>query len=184
MADATINDLIGRAQRGSPEAYGDLYNCLYQEIYRYLCYRTGDPMVAEDLTSEVFLRMVQALPRYRVEASPFKAWLFQIARNLAIDHYRQAGKQSLVVMDENMGSADPEMDRMIESRLNSASLLQSLASMDELYRDVLLLRFIEDLSAAETARILEKSEDAVKALQRRALLALRVMLKHQEIDLA
>jgi RNA polymerase sigma-70 factor, ECF subfamily len=182
MTSVAPIDLIRRAQRGSPEACGELYNCYYQEIFRYLYYRTGDLHHAEDLTSEVFIKMVRALPDYQIQATPFRAWLYQIARNLAIDHHRRTVARPTVALDENLGSQELRVDHAVEAHLSSEHLTQCLAGLEESQRDVLVLRFIDGLSIAETARILHKTEDAIKGLQRRALLTLRSVLDHQEKD--
>ncbi len=175
MAEAAPIDIISRAQRGNPDACGELYQRYYQDIYRYLFYRTSNPQIAEDLTGEVFLKMVQALPRYQIKAVPFRAWLFQIARNLAIDHYRRTQSHPHQDLDETLASQDPDIHTTVEGRLTSDNLRDFLEKIEESQRDVLLLRFIEDLSLSDTAAVLHKSEDAIKGLQRRALLALRAL---------
>ena len=126
MAEAASNDLITRAQSGNPEACGALYTHYHQAIYRYLYYRTGDPHTAEDLTSEVFLKMVQALPRYRPQGVPFQAWLFQIARNQAIDHFRRSNARPTAILDESLASQAPDIDSTIDFHLTSASLKRCL----------------------------------------------------------
>jgi RNA polymerase sigma-70 factor, ECF subfamily len=176
MAEAAPIDLIARAQRGHLDACGDLYEHFHQQIYHYLYYRTGDPQTAEDLTSDVFIKMVEALSRYQLSAIPFQAWLFQIARNLAIDHYRRNQRRPAASMDETIPDPAPDPDSAIESRLTSAQLGWCLEQIEGTQRDVLLLRFINDLSIKQTAAILHKSEDAVKGLQRRALTTLRGLL--------
>jgi len=180
MVAIVHTDIIDRAQRGNPEATGALYTHYHQNIYRFLYYRTGDPQVAEDLTSEVFLKMVQALPAYRLHSTPFQAWLFQIARNLAIDHYRRSNSHPVAFLNENLNSPEMDMDSKVDFNLTCRGLADALARLDEAQRDVVLLRFIEGMPIAEAATVLHKSEDAVKALQRRGLAALRVMLNHNE----
>ncbi len=182
MTYSNSYDVIARAQRGSPEETGMLYSHYHQSIYRYLFYRTGDPQTAEDLTADVFLKMVQALPSYRFETTPFQAWLFQVARNLAIDHYRRTNAHPVVAIDENLDSEDHDLDHQVEVRLSSANLTRALVRLEETQRDVVLLRFIEGLPIAEAALVLHKSEDAVKALQRRGLKALRALLANLEND--
>jgi RNA polymerase sigma-70 factor (ECF subfamily) len=174
------SDVVDRAQRGNPEATGALYTRYHQNIYRFLYYRTGDPQIAEDLTSDVFLKMVQALPSYRLDSTPFQAWLFQIARNLAIDHYRRATTHPVAFLSENLNSLEMDLDSTIEFNLTCRGLADALARLDENQRDVVLLRFIQGMPIAEAASVLHKSEDAIKALQRRGLAALRVMLNHNE----
>ncbi len=168
--------LIASAQHGNPEATGTLYNRYHQSIYRYLYYRTGNAQIAEDLTSDVFLKMVQALPRYHYDTISFPAWLFQIARNLAIDHYRRNNSHPITTLAEDQDSPEPDLESTIDFHLTCRGLADALARLDENQRDVILLRFIEGMPIAETAGVLHKSEDAVKALQRRGLTALRFML--------
>ncbi len=177
-------DVIARAQRGNPEEIGLLYSRYYQQVYRYLYYRTGDPQTAEDLTGEVFLRMVQALPNYHFETTPFLAWLFQVARNLAIDHYRHQVAHPVVAINEELDSDDENLDSTLDLNLSNTSLARALAGLEETQRDVLVLRFIEQLPIAEAALALHKSEDAIKALQRRGLKALRKLLENLENERA
>ncbi len=173
-------DLIARAQRGNPEDVGLLYSRYYQQVYRYLYYRTGDTQVAEDLTGEVFLRMVQALPNYRFDTTPFLAWLFQVARNLAIDHYRRSSAHPVVTINEDLDSDDGNLESTLDLHLSNDNLARALAQMEESQRDVVVLRFIEQLPIAEAALVLHKTEDAIKALQRRGLKALRNLLEDLE----
>ena len=182
MINDDSDDLVARAQNGGPADAGGLYSRYYLSIYRYLYYRTGDALTAEDLTAEVFLKMVRALPSYRPGIVPFQAWLYQIARNMAIDHYRRSQHYSLVELDENLDGDHPNLDSLVDLHLTSADLVEGLKKIEETQRDVLLLRFIEGLSINETADILHKSLDAVKALQRRGLQALRTQLNRLKVD--
>ena len=110
MPSNTLPDLVTRAQKGSADAAGQLYERHYRSIFRYLFYRTGDQQAAEDLTGEVFLKMVQALPAYRVTSATFRTWLFQIARNLSIDHFRRSQTHPVVTLEEYIpaGEKAPE----------------------------------------------------------------------------
>ncbi len=126
MENRVPDDMIARAQNGSPADTGNLYSRHYLSIYRYLYYRTGDAMTAEDLTSEVFLKMVRALPSYRIGNVPFQAWLFQIARNMAIDHYRRNQHYPLVELDENLDGNEPNLDSMIDFHFTSVDLAEGL----------------------------------------------------------
>ena len=182
MTESITLQLILRAQHGSPDDAGELYAHYYQRIYRYLYYRTGDSKVAEDLTADVFVKMVQSLGAYRPDRAPFHAWLFQVARNQVIDHYRRSAAHLQVSIHEDLDSREPDMDEVMDLHLDMASLARAMTGIEETQRDVLLLRFIEGLPIAETASILHKSEDSVKALQYRGLIALRTILKTQEED--
>jgi RNA polymerase sigma-70 factor (ECF subfamily) len=181
MLQALTPETIARAQRGDAAVIGDMYDRYRLGIFRYLYYRTGDLHAAEDLTSEVFLRMLRALEGYRPQSTPFEAWLYQIARNLAIDHYRRVAASHAAPLQEEMPAAGESPDGRLERRLNSELLMRALQGLNETQRDVILLRFINGLSIAQAARTLHKSEDAVKALQRRGLAALRETLAGLEV---
>ncbi len=180
MTDLNVSEVVARAQGGSPDAMGTLYTCFSQRVYRFLYFRTGDAQIAEDLTGEVFLRMVQALPDYHQESTPFQAWLFQIARNLAIDHFRRVNSHPQVEIDEDLDWEAGNLDELLDFHFSCEELARGLATLDENHRDVLLLRFIEGMPIAETAQTLHKSTDAVKALQRRGLTALRSIIQPGE----
>jgi RNA polymerase sigma-70 factor, ECF subfamily len=182
MTKSVPHEVIVRAKHGSLEETGELYARYHQSIYRYLYYRIGDPHIAEDLTGDVFLRMVKALPSFQVGTVPFQAWLFQVARNVAIDHFRRTNAHPITAIDDNLHLEGQALESLVDFRIASADLALAISRLDESQRDVLLLRFIEGLPIAETAKVLHKSEDSVKALQRRALLALRSMFQIEEKD--
>ena len=180
MGEPHQDDLITKAQDGGPEAAGKLYEQHQRSIFRYLYYRIGDQQVAEDLTGDVFLKMVQALPGFRGNIFAFRGWLFQIARNLSIDHLRRILAHPHVNIQENLVCSDEPTELTAERSLNADTLRRAIAHLNDEQKDVIILRFIEGMSLAETARTLHKSEDAVKGLQRRALQILRDQLLKQE----
>jgi RNA polymerase sigma-70 factor (ECF subfamily) len=177
-------ELIARAQSGDPAVIGDLYDRYRLSVFRYMYYKVGDLHSAEDLTSETFLRMIRALNGYRPQNVSFDAWLFQIARNLAIDHYRKVSSRGHLSLEENMIAEQHDPDRDLDRSLTSDLLLQALAKLSELQRDVIVLRFVNGLPVAQVAQTLHKSEDAIKALQRRALGTLREILTEWEVTYA
>lgn len=178
-----ISHLITRARQGASEAVGELYESHRLRIYRYLYYRTGDVQTADDLTSEVFLRMIHALDGYRLQSVSFQAWLFRIAHNLLNDHYRKVNSQNQVQLEEHlMENVATTSSRPVEHRLNSVTLQQALNLLPVDQRDVIVLRFVTGMPIADVAQTLQRSEDAVKGLQRRALLALRSVLTEWEIQ--
>lgn len=166
-------DLIALAKDGCPEASGELYKLHHPAIFRYLSFRTGDRQAAEDLTGEVFLKMVQALPGFTGGQAAFRAWLFQIARNLSIDHLRRNKARPTAPLDLEYPSPAPDPAQSLELQFDESALNSALWKLTDDQKDVILMRFIEGMPLAETARVLHKSEDAIKGLQRRALLALR-----------
>jgi RNA polymerase sigma-70 factor, ECF subfamily len=175
----TINP-IEQARNGNPEAAGLLYYLHHPAIFRYLYYRTADRQAAEDLTGEVFLKMVQSLHSFTGGQPAFRAWLYQIARNLSIDHLRRLQAHPHQVLSEEQPASGLDPERSTEANLNEASLRAALGRLADDQKDVILMRFVEGLPLAETARILHKSEDAVKGLQRRALAALRQAMTAME----
>ena len=182
MPQTIDTETILGAQAGRPDQVVALYEHYYAGIFRYLYYRVGNTEIAEDLTSEVFVRMLRSLGSYRVQGSPapFQAWLFQIAHNLATDHYRRTSNYPQTALTEELSADDPAPETRVERRLNQEHLQRALSQLREDQRDVLILRFIVGLPIAETARTLHKSEDAVKGLQRRGLSALRENLSELE----
>ena len=177
--------LIERARQGNSDAIGELYECHRLSIYRYFYYRTGDTQQADDLTSEVFLRMIRALPGYRHQDTAFLAWLFRIAQNLLNDHYRRMNVRNQVTLEEDMmENITSSRTRPVEHSLNSVTLQQALNVLSVDQRDVIVLRFVAGMPIAEVAQTLQKSEDAVKALQRRALITLRDVLSDWEVQYA
>jgi len=182
MPDTSSPDLVVLAQRGEADAIGALYDMHYQAIFRYFRARVGDRQLAEDLTGDVFRRMLTGLPQYRPMGLPFWAWLFRIAHNLLIDHYRKESGHVSVMLDETerqaRGGDDPAS--IVEQNLTLEHAYRTLAELDPPQRDVLTLRFLSGLSLKEVALALGKTEDAVKALQRRGLAALRLTLTPEE----
>ncbi len=172
------SELVTRAQAGEADAIGRLYDQHHTEIFRYLWARVGERPLAEDLTGEVFIRMLTGLPRYRPSAAPFRAWLYQIARNLLIDHYRKIGKRTMVSLShaETIKDGTPELVTLIDQRLTMERVHRALTRLDEAQREVVTLRFLSGRSLQEVAQTLNKTENAVKALQHRGLATLRQVL--------
>jgi RNA polymerase sigma-70 factor (ECF subfamily) len=152
-------------------------------IFRYLYYRVGDRQAAEDLTSEVFLRMLRFLGGFQPPAEAFGAWLFGIARNLATDHFRRMGVRDDVELEEEMIATRDDPAAAAERGLNSDALKLALKKLNSEQRDVIVMRFVAGMPIGEVAHALHKSEDAVKGLQRRALITLRQILTEWEVSL-
>lgn len=175
-------ELIRRAQAGDEEVIASLYDHYHRGIYRYLYYRVGDRQTAEDMTSEVFLRMLRFISGFHPPAALFQAWLFQIARNLAIDYHRKMGVRDHLPLDEGMAAGNPNLVGSFDPNLTSETLRQALERLPAEQRDVILMRFIAGMPVAQVAKALHKSEDAIKGLQRRGLIALRAVLTEWEIN--
>lgn len=179
--DAITPEVISRAQGGDADVIGALFQRYRVDVFRYLYYRVGDQQAAEDLTSEVFVRMIRAIGWYRSKNVAFEAWLFQIARNLAIDHHRKMKIRNHLPLDESLVSRTGDVGEEVEKSLTSELLVKALATLSEVQRDVLILRFVNGVRVAQVAQMLHKSESAVKAHQRRALMALREVLTDWEV---
>lgn len=182
-----INDaeLVKRAQnrRNDPtvgtEAVGELYDRYHGSIFRYIWSRVSDQQLAEDLTGDVFTRMVTHLPRYRNTRVPFQAWLFRIARNLVIDNYRKASARKELplesVINKSTGEHDPA--QIVEEQIFIEQILSVLQILKPIKQDVITLRFIVGLSLQEVAKILGKTTGSIKITQHRALKELRTNLE-------
>lgn len=182
MLEVKNPTLIRRAQEGESAIVGELYEQYQRGIFRYLYYRVGDQQTAEDLTSEVFLRMVEKLSIYDDQNLSFQAWLFQIARNLSIDHYRKMSVQQDVQLLDEFPEQGVEPSDLIDQELTVEKLRHALVKLPENQRDVIVMRFIVGMPISEVAESLHKTEDSIKGLQRRALLALRDTLVEWEVN--
>jgi RNA polymerase sigma-70 factor (ECF subfamily) len=181
MQDSSDAELITRAQRGEVNAIGRLYDRHRESIFRYLWIRLDDRQLAEDLTGDVFMRMLDALPRYRMKGLPFRAWLYRIAHNLLVDYFRKMNHQATVPLDavEEQGAED-DPGRTVEQILLSERLQVALLRLESTQCEVVVLRFLTGLSLQETALTLGKTEAAIKALQHRGLSGLRRALEPLE----
>jgi RNA polymerase sigma-70 factor (ECF subfamily) len=170
------HELIKKAQNGDPCAFGELYELHAPAVYRYLFAHLPSQMDAEDLTGEVFLKAWQSLPNYIERGVPFLAFLFRIAKNMLVDHYRQNDRLEEKDPDELDGfradlSAEP-VD-VVHSNIEHQRMLKVMGRLRTDYEMVLTLRFISELSPEETAQVMKRSVGAIRVLQHRALAALR-----------
>lgn len=182
MSDSQVtNDasLVEQAQAGDAEAFGVLYERYAQRIFRFLFAQLSRRADAEDLTSDVFLRAWHSLPRYRERRFPFSAYLFRIARNVLIDHYRSSRYEGVLSTDDLNGFADGKASssEIVATKFEHQDLYKNLGELRENYRTVLVLRFLNELSPKETAQVMRRSEGAVRVLQHRALAALRKLIE-------
>jgi RNA polymerase sigma-70 factor (ECF subfamily) len=180
VAEAEIEaDIIVRAQNGDSKAVGELYTQHHEQIFRYIWSKVGDPNLAEDLTGEVFMRMVSRISTYRPAGVPFQAWLYRIARNLIIDHIRKATSSSSVSLDNTQIIQDRAASppSLVEDKMTIDKLQQALKQIDHDQAEVIRLRFLVGLQVNEVAERLEKTVAAVKALQHRGLAALRFAMR-------
>lgn len=181
MPEDITKSTIARAKAGDEAALGALYEAYKSKIQRFLYYRVGDRQAAEDLTTEVFLRMLEHLEGYRMQGTPFQAWLFQIARNLAVDYFRKQNVRNHLSLEPTMPANGDSPDTVAARSLTNDRLRRALQQLTEGQSDVIVLRFIAGMSIAEVAETLEKSESAVKSLQARGLDALHNRLSQWKV---
>lgn len=175
MSEPADNDatLVQRAKEGDKTAFVALYERYQPPVFTYIFYRVDEQALAEDLTAEVFVRMVSKIHTYRA-ASPLLAWLYTIARNLITDHYRQASRKTHLIERTAMSPIDPAAEA--HRRMREAELRTALKRLTEEQRQVVILKFIERRSNLQIASLLGKTEGAIKSLQHRALDSLRRLL--------
>jgi len=168
-----LRRLVELAQQGDREALEALYLMHFDRIYSYLHMSVGNRHDAEDLTTQTFLKMLEAIGRFRWQSAPFSAWLFRIAHNLAMDHFRATKRwqpeEEVPEPDPGEGSAAEAEAFESIGRQNMLELIQGLSHEQQ---QVLTLKFVFNFSNAEAATILEKTEGAIKSLQHRALASL------------
>ncbi|MEV6283942.1 sigma-70 family RNA polymerase sigma factor [Kribbella sp. NPDC051770] len=169
---------IRRAQAGDAEAFGELYDVYSPAVYRYIRSKVTAIPVAEDLTSETFVRALRRLDSYTAPGGNFIAWLMTIARNLIHDHHRSGWHRLAEVTDEIATGADlaagPEQTTL--ATLDAEQLREAVAQLPEDHRECIALRYFTGLSIAETAQAMNRSEGAIKQLQWRATRRLRSAL--------
>jgi len=171
--------LLKDAKAGNAEAFGALYERYAPAVFRYLAAHLSGGLDAEDLTNDVFLRAWQSLPNYHERGVPFLAFLLRIARNALIDQYRRGRANQTVPTDLEPTLADeaPGPAEVMAQRLDRQEMARMLGQLNEDYRTVLVLRFINELSPQETAVVMKRSAGAVRVLQHRALAALRRLME-------
>ena len=173
-------ELIQRAKTYDPDALGVLYERHYQGIYRYVYYRVGDSALAEDLTGDIFLKMLHGIESYSIQGVPFSAWLYRIARNRIIDHMRRQPEKTNLSLEEARVENIASTETTLENALQRDELLKAVKVLTDEQRQVIILKFIEDLDNATIAAMLGKTEGAVKSLQHRALDTLRHHIEQQQ----
>ena len=181
IASAEEAALVDQAIAGDREAFGELYERHVRRVYRYLLYMAKDVDVAEDLTEETFLQALAAIHRYQRRGVPFVAWLLRIAHNLQLNLNGRRAQRSVPLVHEDQEGVVGSPELFLQDRASAERLMQVVQTLNEDQRQVLILRFIEGLSYADTARILGKSVGAVRVAQYRALRALRQKLEDGDL---
>ncbi len=176
MLDAE-KSLVKGAVGGEASAFGLLYDYYQPKIYRFVLMKVGRREEAEDLTHQVFLNAWQNIKNYESRGFPFSSWLYRIARNQVIDYYRAIRDEVPIeeVSPESFAvpaSVHIDFDKGVELR----KIRSAIQLLDPVYQDVVIMRFVEDLSIKETAAILDKSEGSIKVIQHRAIKKLKTLI--------
>jgi RNA polymerase sigma-70 factor, ECF subfamily len=181
--DETIDRLVEAAQNGDPEAFGSLFDHYYLPVHRFVASRVGRPSDAEDLAQLVFVKALEALPRYERRGVPFGGWLFRLARNVVIDHIRTRREHATldVVAEQTADETAPDDLAVLRQEMDSVAL--ALRRLTPEQREAIELRFFAGLSAKEAAVAMGRQEGTIRGLQFRAIAALRRELGIQADDL-
>jgi RNA polymerase sigma-70 factor (ECF subfamily) len=172
--------LVERAQGGDSEALEQLYLLHFDRIYSYLHMSVGNRHDAEDLTTQTFLKMLEAIPRFRWRSAPFSAWLFRIAHNLAMDHFRSHRRWQPEADVPEPHEDEPSAEAAAMQSIGRQSMLELIDDLSPEQKQVLTLKFVFSFANADVATILDKTEGAVKSLQHRALASLQKQLARTE----
>lgn len=179
MTQVEIEQIVTQAVQGERAAIGVLYENYVAMIYRYVVYRVSSAIDAEDLTAEIFVKMIEGLPKYRHTGAPFEAWLYRIAFARVTDFHRRHRRVQSEVTDAFSDDA-PSPEEHLQDAQEVETLRQALSGLSDEQQNILVLRFIERKSHQEVADITGKSVSAVKSIQHRALIDLAARLGSEE----
>ncbi len=179
VQSVNIQHIIQRAKKGDTEAVTALYQQYAPVIYRYVAYRAPSTTDAEDLTAEVFLKMVEGLPAYRLTGVPFEAWLYRIAAARVADFYRR--KKPISELSESLTDSRPLPEDALQTAQELDNLRRVLRQFSEEEQNILILRFVERKSHKDVAEIIGKSVTAVKSVQHRALIQLARLFGEEKV---
>jgi len=171
-----LNEKCDNETKSMEAAIAGLFEEYYDKVVRYIYIRISDQPEAEDLAGEVFLKALKSMGSYRGSAEQLRFWIFKIARNIVIDHYRKMSKRKTVNLDDVEIADSTNVEEIAEQRLQIGELTKAMKQLTEAQREVIGLRFFAGLSSAETAQILGKSSGAVREMQCDAIQRLRKLM--------
>jgi RNA polymerase sigma-70 factor (ECF subfamily) len=174
---AIDDGLLARAIKGDADAFGDLYERHLMSIFRYVYYRIGEVREAEDLTETIFVKVWQALPKFKLGKSSFRTWIYRVAHNTLVDHYRTKKEEFELPEDAPIKSSSPLPEEEVIAMERSEQISVAIRRLNPQHQEVLTLRFINEMSHEEAAKVMGKSTGAVRVLQYRALKALQQQLE-------
>ena len=170
-------ELIRRAKECDPSAFARIFECYYQNVYNYIYHKVSNVHLAEDFTSEVFVKVLESIDTFSFRGVPLAMWLLRIARNLMIDYFRGQPKSSDLPLKEDLLPSGVGPSDIFETRLTRQQLVRAYSDLTEDQQDVIILKFVDGLNNTEVAQVLGKSEGAIKSLQHRALVSLNRVLE-------
>lgn len=178
VALETEREAVERARGGDQQALADLYDWYMPRVYRYALARLGNVAEAEDLTEEVFLKMLGAIGDFRWKDVPFSSWLFRIAHNHIATHFRRTAQRGgpTSALSEDLIDNRFDLTLAIEERITLDEVRRATEQLPDAQREVIALRFAVGLSIADTAKVLGKREGNIKALQHKAVAKLQKIL--------
>jgi RNA polymerase sigma-70 factor (ECF subfamily) len=176
LSDHEESGLIARAKRGDEAAIGQLYRQHAPGIYGYIASRVGDPALADDLTSEAFLRALEGLPQFEYRGISISAWLYRIAHDRMADHFRRQARRPTAPLEDDLLATQDGFDQALDTRLRLEQVNEAIERLTPQQHQVILLRFVAGLKLQEVAYVMAKSTAAIKMLQLRALTRLKQLV--------
>jgi len=175
--------LLQRAREGDSAALAVIYDTYAPQIYAYIYRRIRDPHRAEDLTSTVFLKMLESLQKNNFARDRLQSWLYRIAHNAIIDDVRYQQRRPVQTLFETIETtAEDNPESLVQKQMQDQAVWEAIQQLTEDQKNVIILRFGEGLTAPQVAEILDKTEEAVRALQRRGLANLRKLLSSSKAE--
>lgn len=174
-----IDRLVEETQKGNAKAFGEIYDLYFLQIHKYVAYRVAHEQV-EDMVANVFVKAWTKIKKYHKGSQPFSSWLFRIAHNSVIDHYRTYRQH--YELEERIADDHERMNpqHLVEKSLDGERVHRALKKLDSNYQEVILLKYMNELSNKDIAQVLKTSESNVRTLQFRALKKLRTLLEEQD----
>ena len=172
-----LSKLIDRAQEGDHDAYGQIYTLFYKRIFRFCKFNTGNNNVAQDICQETFLKAWKSLPNFSQKGGSFQAYLFKIARNLIIDLSRK--KKEVSIENYEQVDANQDLDEKLQKQEDIEGVRSALAKLEEKDREIVVLRYFEEMSSFEVAKVVGMREGNLRVRTHRILKKLKEIIQSQ-----
>lgn len=177
VSEKNIKILVKKIKKGDKEAFGEIYELFAERIFRYIYLKIGNKEEAEDLTQQVFVRAWESLDNFQFRKNPFSSWVYRIAHNLVVDFYRKKNDALSLNHDIEIEIIDSlDLDESLYYREESKKILRLINQLPTEQKDILILRFVSDLSYREIAKIMKKNPLTLRVLQHRALKKIRELI--------